>query len=196
MSQLLDKNAAAALIQTGKPLLFAGDEKLLATLPRGNWVGGTIPYFMTEQGGITTADRVFVTEIPYATGAVVRRYTTKTLPNVASDHPGHGFTVLLIPALSDIHASFADEVANFKNVYDRPLVGWISGIALEDIGKVSPKVFEGTTGESSSTDAVAMHIVLPENYQASVDIVNLFDQGTGDTITFNDVGFSVATAMI
>jgi hypothetical protein len=43
----------------------AGDERLLAPLRRGNWVGGTIPYLMTdEEGGLTTRDRLLVQELP------------------------------------------------------------------------------------------------------------------------------------
>ena len=38
-------------IEQGKRLLLAGDESLLRELPAGNWIGGTIPYFMTETGG-------------------------------------------------------------------------------------------------------------------------------------------------
>jgi len=35
----------------GKRLLLAGDERLLLQLPAGDWIAGTIPYFMTEEGG-------------------------------------------------------------------------------------------------------------------------------------------------
>src|SRR5437899_10408967 len=39
----------------------AGDERLLAQLPQGNWIGGTIPYLMTdEDGGLTTRDSLMV----------------------------------------------------------------------------------------------------------------------------------------
>lgn len=40
-----------------KLFAVAGDERLLARLPRGNWLGGTSPYLMTdENGGLTTRD--------------------------------------------------------------------------------------------------------------------------------------------
>src|SRR3989442_4624190 len=29
----------------------AGDERLLAQLPQGNWIGGTISYLMNDEGG-------------------------------------------------------------------------------------------------------------------------------------------------
>src|SRR3989442_1532003 len=47
-----------------KLFAVAGDERLLAQLPKGNWVGGTIPYLMTdEDGGLTTRDSLMVQEL-------------------------------------------------------------------------------------------------------------------------------------
>ena len=47
-----------------KLFAVAGDERLLARLPRGNWLGGTIPYLMSdEDGGLTTRDSLMVQEL-------------------------------------------------------------------------------------------------------------------------------------
>lgn len=35
-------------ISEGRYLLLAGDESVLGQLPQGNWIGGTIPYFITK----------------------------------------------------------------------------------------------------------------------------------------------------
>ena len=51
-------------IEEGKNLILAGDEKTLASLPAGNWIAGTIPYFMAENGGLFSRDRIYVTELP------------------------------------------------------------------------------------------------------------------------------------
>jgi hypothetical protein len=199
---LHSRDVTAELIKSGKWLLLAGDEALLAALPVGNWIGGTIPYFMAAEGGLRTADRVFVTEFPGAESATIRSYDRSTLPRLAADHPGHGFTVLLIPAFTAVHAEFAENVSNYPGVFDRPLVGWISGVALEDIGQVKPRVFDGTTGTSSGDRAVALHVALAPHNIASVEIINLFAPGSGDTITFTDsstssgAGFSVSEAQI
>jgi hypothetical protein len=193
---LYQRDAVAKFIESGKRLLVAGDEALLSSLPRGSWVGGTIPYFMASEGGLHTADRVFVTELPEDAAATILSYDAARLPNVAADHPGHGFTVLLIPAFSNVHTEFAENVSHYRGVFDRPLVGWISGVALEDIGKVQPKVFNGASGTSSSEAAVAFHVGLPKGDDVSVDIINLFQQGNGDTITFDGTGFSVTEAII
>ena len=38
------------MIAEGKALLLAGSEEALSQLSKGNWIGGTIPYFMDEDG--------------------------------------------------------------------------------------------------------------------------------------------------
>jgi hypothetical protein len=196
MAGLYDRNAVAEMITAGKMLLLAADEKLLGDLPRGDWIGGTIPYFMVASGGIHTASQIFVTELPAGAGATIRRYDAQSLSGLAGDHPGHGFTVLLIPAFTDVHTEYAENVAHYPGIFDRPVVGWISGIALEDIGKVAPRVFDGITGRSSSEHAVALHVELPDSDHVSVDIINLFKPGTGDTIVFTEKGFTAGEALV
>lgn len=196
MTGLFTRDAAADLIASGKHLLIAGDEALLAALPNGDWIGGTIPYFMTSDGGLRTEERVFVTELPDQSSATIRRYDVASLPGLAADHPGHGFTILLIPAFTKVHTEFAKNVAHYPGIFDRPLVGWISGVALDDIGIVQPRVFDGFSGTSSTDHAIAMHVGLPARDQVSVDIVNLFRAGDGDAIGFVEPSFSVTDAMI
>jgi len=41
---------AIQLIQEGKIMHIAADESLLSQLPKGKWIAGTTPYFITEQG--------------------------------------------------------------------------------------------------------------------------------------------------
>src|ERR1051326_2163403 len=115
MTGLYECRAAAELITSGARLLLAGDEALLAALPRGDWIGGTIPYFMASEGGLHSADRVFVTRLPDYAGVTIRSYDVASLWSLAEDHPGHGFTVLLIPAFTEVHVEFAMNVAYFPD---------------------------------------------------------------------------------
>ena len=41
------------LINQNKLLHIAADESLLSKLPKGKWIGGTTPYFITNEGGVT-----------------------------------------------------------------------------------------------------------------------------------------------
>jgi hypothetical protein len=59
---------ANRLIMAGKRLHIAGDAAALARLGRGDWIGGTIPYFLTAEGGQADRKRVFVTELPPEVG--------------------------------------------------------------------------------------------------------------------------------
>jgi hypothetical protein len=94
---------------------------------------------MTSEGGLQTAERLFVTELPLGADATIRRHGASSLGGLAADHPGHGFTILLVPAFSDVHTEYAKNALHYPGIFDRPVVGWISGVALQDIGKVTDK---------------------------------------------------------
>ncbi len=47
----LSTREASDLIASGVVLLAAGSAQALAALPRGKWIGGSTPYFMTAEGG-------------------------------------------------------------------------------------------------------------------------------------------------
>jgi hypothetical protein len=77
-----------------------------------------------------------------------------------------------------------------------PLVGWVAGTDLHDLGKVSPKVVDGNSGEVSDSKAAVMHIDLPADRYAQANIINLFRQGNGDTIRFPFAGFEVTDCYV
>ena len=63
---LVDLATAAAKIRSGETFFLAGDESLLRSLPKGRWIGGSIPYFMDQDGGIMSKQSVFLTQAPAA----------------------------------------------------------------------------------------------------------------------------------
>ena len=154
----------AARIRRGEGLLLAGDEALLRRLPRGNWIAGTIPYFVSAEGG--HVDRVY------------------------AELPPNGFGVMIAPASSAVHLSFALNAPNYQGFATRPLVGWISGVHLSELGKKAPLVFDGTTGEALDQQAVVMHVALPKGKAADIQILNIFQAGDGPAITFPSSGFA------
>lgn len=182
---------ASRSIQAGKRLLVAGDEALLRQLPKGHWIGGTIPYFMGEDGGVTTAHKLLVTDISSAAHRVsIGLFGADTLEQMVREGPDHGLSFAIIPASSPAHLRFALEAPTWKEILLKPVVGWISGVNLADLGKVKPKVFNGETGAASEDQAAVMRVTLPETMTACVDIVNVFEQGDGDVITFDESGFA------
>lgn len=194
---LMSVEDAGALLAAGGFHCVAGDEALLRRLPRGHWIGGTIPYFMGQDGGRTTREEVFVTTLPAgARPPTVRWYDAEELARVCVDGPDNGFSLLIIPAFSALHSRFAREAPQYEDMYLKPLLGWIAGIHLDELGKRPPRVVNGETGEFSEDRAVVMHLPLPEDQVAHLDIVNLFRPGDGDRIRFTEPGFHAHDCLV
>ena len=194
---LFNINEVTTMISDGKNLLIAADEKLLRQLPKGNWIAGSIPYFMGDEGGITSRDKLFVNELPKNIDKYeIKEYSTENINQIYKDAPGNGFTILIIPASCPLHLSFALNAPNYEGFATSPLIGWISGVMLDDLGKVTPKIMMGDTLKISDSTAVAMHVFLPKDTYAELLIVNIFEQGDGDVISFMNDGFSVTDAYV
>ena len=194
---LMSLQETAKTIESGRYLIIAGDEKLLSSLPKGNWIGGTTPYFMAPEGGKITRGQLFVHDLTdWVLGAAIKSYELDDLPNINEDAPDQGFSVLIIPSGSPAHIAYAQDEPNYAGSFMKPVVGWISGVHLDDLGKVSPKVFSGLTGNGSDKNAIAMHCRIDTSKTATVNIINLFTQGSGDTIMFEENGFSVKDCLI
>jgi hypothetical protein len=196
---LLSVQDTAALINAGKVLALAGDEALLAQLPKGNWIAGTIPYFIAEEGGTESRERIYVTQLTEATPATsqIKTYSLDTISSIASDAPDNGYTIVILPAMSAIHTEYANHGRDYPDMFMKPIVGWIAGVHLDDLGKVAPKVVNGTAGGMLGAEAVAIHVSLPDDRLAMIRILNLFRQAPdGDVITFTETGFSATTCLV
>jgi len=198
MKQPMHEPAAVAeLIRAGKRLLLAGDERLFGSLPQGSWIGGTIPYFMTDKGGVNTHDRMYVTELPpYVPEAAIKYYDEKSIADIFGEAKPHGFSFIMIPAMSKTHVSFAVNAPTYPGFASRPLLGWVTGVDLAEVGKKLPRIFNGETGESYSDGAIVMHVGLPNHKVAEVDILNMFRPGSGETIEFPEDGFTANDVLI
>jgi hypothetical protein len=193
---MYDVTTVEQWIQNGERLILAGDEKVLNQLPPGSWIGGTIPYFMTVNGGLFSQEKIYVTQMPdSATDVKVKTYTADTIDQVYLDAPPNGFSIIILPAFSKVHAAFALNSPSFEGFATSPLVGWISGVSLDEAGQVAPKTYAGN-GNGRAEQAVVCHIELPPTKAADVQIVNIFQQGDGDTITFASDGFSAEEACV
>ncbi len=184
-------------VKAGKILSLAGDENLLAQIPSGKWIGGTIPYFMSENGGTITSDKIFVTELPdYISDVSIKKYDESNIKDVYKDGQDYGFSIIIIPASGKVHLSFALNAPQYEGFATRPLIGWISGIHLNDLGKINPLVFSGQTKEKLADAAVVLHAKLPKNKIAEISIINIFSQSSADTINFTENSFSAKDAIV
>lgn len=185
------------LIQSGKALLLAGDEAQLAKLPKGNWIGGTIPYFIGDEGGVCSRELIHVTMLPDAVAEVsLDRYDENTISTVYQDGTNVGFSLIIIPASSATHLAFALNAPTYPSFGVKPLIGWISGVHLSELGVATPKVFDGRTGEALANGAMVLRAKLAPGKLADVGIVNIFEPGEGSTIKFDTDGFSAKEAVI
>ena len=193
---LFSKDVVSQLIGEGRRLLLSGEASLLRELPKGSWIGGSIPYFLTAQGGLKTQDKIFVRELPSFTQSVkVQVYDKKTLEGVYHDAPRSGFSFMILPGFSEVHSFFALRAPELSGFGTRPLLGWVSGFSLE--GEATEAlVFDGTTGSAFTNRAVVCHVELPVHKVVDINIVNLFEQGDGDVIVFPEDGFQITWAEI
>jgi hypothetical protein len=192
MNQLITVQAAIELIATGVPLSIAGPEAMLDKLPAGNWIGGTIPYFMVPEGGVVVQEgQVFVTDISGVGKVSFASYGPDELEKIIGHCPENGIAITIIPAGSVAHQRFAEDAANYEDAFLKPTVGWISGVHLSDLGSVTPKVYAGSTATKSEDRAVVAYVELPADKLAAIEIVNLFEPDGGDLLHFHTTGFEV-----
>jgi hypothetical protein len=186
-----------ALIDAGKRLHLAADEAVLRELHRGMWIGGTIPYFLTDQGGFADRHRVFATELPdSATLTGISLVGGNELARVPGEAPENGFSLVILPGFSDILTNYAINGENLPGIYEKPIVGWVSGVHLDDVATVKPLAVNGQTGEFSSDRLAVMNAALPGSQIARIGQLNLFEQGSGDTIVFNETGFLGSACLV
>jgi hypothetical protein len=193
---LQDLDTVVRRIESGESLLLAADEPLLAALPRGPWVGGTIPYFLHDTG-IATRKQLYAVRVPGDPVSIeVRRYPADQLSRIPQDTPEQGYSLLVIPAGGEAHHRFAREAPNYPDIFRKAVVGWIAGVHLDEVGIRSAKVVDGTSREMSADMAVALHATLPVGKLAVVRIDNPFRQGSGDTIRFEQDGFEAEDCLV
>lgn len=196
MKKLYTVEEVIELINRGRILSLAGDERVMSQLPKGKWVGGSTPYFMDEERGKFEQGLIYVDDFSaFATDHAIENYTSQNIDELSSDHFENGFSFLVIPAFSAVHSYYALHSDEFEGMYDQPVLGWVSGIDLNSEDK--PTVYNGMTGERSSEFAVAMHIQLPPQKMAMLEILNIHSQDPNSPIIeFVEDSFSAEECLI
>lgn len=187
---LITFEEAVSLINEGKILHIAADDSLLKKLPKGKWIGGTTPYFISGEGGILSKEKLFVNEIGFAEEIRIAVYGKYNVFQVVEECYDNGLTMLIIPYGSEVAVKYAKEAPEVEELLMHPVVGWISGFDLNTPGEA--KVYDGITGEAYSDKAVAMYIKLPADKSAMINMVNIFTDDKNDpVIRFYDNELSV-----
>jgi len=185
-------------IASGAVLWIAGAPETLAKLEKGNWIGGTIHYFMDVSGGKESDTDVLVTEIPQKLIglAKIKMCTVGSIHNIAKEIPDNGLGFVVIPAGSEIHLAYAEAASEYEDMFMKPLAGWVSGVHLSQMGKTDALVYNGATGEGFRDKAVVMMLSLKDGLSASVGMVNPMEPNPDVSIEFPRNGFSAKTAVV
>ncbi|MBQ8945817.1 MAG: hypothetical protein IJ058_03290 [Lachnospiraceae bacterium] len=192
---LITLEETTKLIDEGKVLHIAGDISLMSKLPRGNWIGGTIPYFISEEGGIYTKERLYVNEIDFGEEVRIASYGKYNIFQIVEECYDNGLTMLIMPYGSEVVAKFAKEAPDVEELLMHPTIGWIAGTDLNDQTDIC--VYNGQTGEAFSDRAVVMYIKLPDDKTAMINMINIFeDDKTDPIIMFPDNELTVSDCIV
>jgi len=191
-------NEVVEFINNGKILSLAADEQLLKKLPKGNWIGGTIPYFMDTEMGKFSKELIFVDDLTeFAVNFKIAKYNKNTIKNIISDSFINGFTVLIIPYESETVEEFSINSLKYENIYQNPIVGFIAGTDLSNLGKVKAKIYSGNDLTFSEEEGIAIHIGIDSKKIASTEIINLNEINTNSpTIIFPKTSYEQSDCII
>jgi hypothetical protein len=185
-----------AMIRAGRIMLLAGAEILLTQLPAGHWIGGTATDFLAETGGATDRDRIFYSDLTdHAQAVDIQLLKTRQLPGLARHYPRNGFSILILPGLSEILLRFTRDGMDYPGLFNNPLIGWISATDPAETEPARAKIFAGN-GQPHTECGALMHVSLPLGQAAQIDMINLFTTGKGTAITFPEEGLSATSCLI
>jgi hypothetical protein len=195
-SKLYKVDVVVDMIQQGQLLSLAGDEKVLSKLPKGNWIAGTIPYFMGVERGLFSQDLIFVNQLSNLENEFsIREYDSSNIENIADDSYDNGYSIIIIPPFQDVHKDFALKSQNIDNLYNNPILGWVAGMDLNS--NDVPKTYNGISLNSYTDKAIAVHVKLPSDKVGRLEIVNIFEQDKkGITIQPLEDGFEIRDCLI
>ncbi len=176
-------------IAQDKFMILTADEEILENLPKGNWIGGTIEYFIDKEGGKQSDQMVFVDDqTNEGTNFKIAKYDADKMETLSSDSFENGFTVVIIPIGSPAHTNFALHSLGYPDIFSNPVIGYVSGTNLDNPDETA-KIFNGKTGEKFDDGLVALHVELPAEKTARLDIINIFtEKEDSDTISFQEDG--------
>lgn len=161
-------------IKAGKIMSLAASEKTLRMLPKGNWIGGTTPYFMDLECGKINDSKIFIDDFTcIAEDFRIERFSASNISTIVSNSFENGFTILILPFDTAVSKTFALNSLSYDEIYRNPVVGYVAAVRLEELGREIPANINGTDLSVSTTEAIVLHIKLPNNKVARAEIFNL-----------------------
>lgn len=196
-SALLEKDQVIELIRRDRILILAGSLDLFKKFPKGNWIAGTTPYFMTSEGGMKNLEKIFTVDVTdIVKECVVKNYNIGNVEDIPKDYSDNGFSFLIMPAFSLIHKHYAENCYGINGIFNAPLIGWVSGFDLDTKQDTKGTVINGQSLICGSDEIVVMHMSLKDEFVVDAGMINLFQPGNGDIITFPEKGFKIKNCLI
>jgi hypothetical protein len=189
-----------AMIEKGDLLLLAGDKDLLLQLPRGKWIAGITSLFVEKGETLSTREKIFVHNMTdVAADAKIKVYDVSSISNIFDEAYDNGFSVLILPSLSEVHDEYAYNCSGYSNFACRAVCGWVAATPVYseyEKNEVS-LVFSGESGMSYANSGVVMHIVLPEEKYAEIHAVSAFKPADdGDVFIFEENGQRIENVLV
>lgn len=197
MQGLFDVSTISQLIRQGHVLVIAGTEEVLTQLPQGEWIGGVSRRFLTEEGACQESDVAYIYDFSeYIASARISTHQSYELDGLYTNHGPSTFTYVILPAFAMVHRAFSINAVTEIEHFSSPVVGWVAGVNLGGEEMSEPLVFDGTKLRMYTERMVALRGTLKEGLEASVEVLNPFVPGDGDTLVFDQPTFVVRECLI
>lgn len=172
-NKLYSREEVIEFIKQGRVMHLCGSEKMLEGLPKGNWIAGMTPYFMDTVGKICE-NKIYVEDFSLIAEEIkLSTYDETNIQDIAKNNTyTNGFIMVIVPIESPVYYTFSNHSLEYDNIYDNPVVGYVSSCLLEDYGKVRPKVAIGNNPELSSDKAVVMYVKVSDKLRVRAEIMN------------------------
>ena len=197
-NRLYTKEQVVEFIKQGRVMHLCGNEETLKDLPKGNWVAGMTPYFMDSVGKICD-NKIYVDDFSFiAEECEMATFDEKDIAEIAKRNKySNGFIFVVLPIDSQVYFTFANHSLEYENIYDNPVVGYVSSVLLEEYGKKQSKVAVGSEGVLHGDKAAVMYVKVPERLRVRAEIMN-FDSidDTTPSLKFPKTGFKQSDCLI
>lgn len=174
-NKLYSKEEVTKFIQQGKVMLLAGSPEALTGLPNGKWIAGSSVYFI-DKVGLVDEKRIFVYDFSdIALDVTMEVFDETNIKNIALKSYETGFTIVTIPMDTPVLETFSKNSLSYTGIFAYPVVGFVSGVKLENIGSEKPVVASGIDSKLLYNKAAVMHVKLSNDYFVHSEILN-FDE--------------------
>lgn len=171
-NKLYTRQEVIDFINAGRVMLLTGSPKALKGLPKGNWIGGSSPYFV-DSIGTEDYDKIFVDDFTLvAQNCKTAVYDETNIQDIAKNGFKNGFVVVVMPIDTKVHYTFANNALGYGNMFDNPVVGYVSATTPNENGNSVSISVSGNDCIISDKLVSVLYVELPDYLAARAEIEN------------------------